>query len=371
METPTLFSPLALGAIPLASRVIMAPMTRNRATADGVPTPLMAAYYAQRASAGLIITEMTHVEPRGLAAINMPGLHTRAQRDGWQRVVDSVHRAGGRIVAQLGHAGRASHPLLQPGYTLPVGPSALLPAGSAFTTEGPKPFVVPRALAAHELPAIVDAFAMATQLALMAGFDGVELHAGNGFLIDQFLRDGSNQRTDAYGGAVEQRVRLLLDIVEASSQVWTPGRIGVRISPFNPYNDMHDSDPASTFTHVAKRLAHRGLAYLHVIEPLAPSPVASSDSAATQPAAARLTPVLRAHFGGAVIANGGFTAAAAEAAVQQHEADAVAFGAPFVANPDLPHRLRLGLPLAQPDPATYYGGDARGYTDYPAIPVAA
>jgi N-ethylmaleimide reductase len=370
METTTLFSPLALGAIPLASRIIMAPMTRNRAAADGVPTPLMAAYYTQRASAGLIITEMTHVEPRGLAAINMPGLHTRAQRDGWQRVVDSVHRAGGRIVAQLGHAGRASHPLLQPGHALPVGPSALLPAGSAFTTQGPKPFVVPRALAAHELPIMVDAFAMATQLALMAGFDGVELHAGNGFLIDQFLRDGSNQRTDAYGGAVEQRVRLLLDIVEASSQVWTPGRIGVRISPFNPYNDMQDSDPASTFTHVAKQLAHRGLAYLHVIEPLALQPIATSNESRTD-APLRLTPVLRAHFGGAVIANGGYTAKSAEVALQLREADAVAFGAPFIANPDLPQRLRLGLPLAQPDPTTYYGGDARGYTDYPAFAVAA
>jgi N-ethylmaleimide reductase len=370
METATLFSPLALGAIPLASRVIMAPMTRNRASADGVPTPLMAAYYTQRASAGLIITEMTHVEPRGLAAINMPGLHTRAQRDGWQRVVDGVHRAGGRIVAQLGHAGRASHPLLQPGHALPVGPSALLPSGSAFTTDGPKPFVVPRALAVHELSAIVDAFALATQLALMAGFDGVELHAGNGFLIDQFLRDGSNQRTDAYGGAVEQRVRLLLDIVEATSQVWTPSRIGVRISPFNPYNDMQDSDPVSTFTHVAKQLAHRGLAYLHVIEPLALPPTATSHESDTH-APLRLTPVLRAHFGGAVIANGGFTAKTAEAALQLREADAVAFGAPFVANPDLPQRLRLGLPLAQPDPTTYYGGDVRGYTDYPAFPVAA
>lgn len=351
---PNLHTPLRLGALDLPSRVIMAPMTRNRATRDGVPTPLMATYYAQRASAGLIVSEMAHVEPRGVAAIHMPGLHTRLQDDGWRLVTDAVHRAGGRIVVQLGHAGRASHPLLQPHGAPPVGPSAIQAQGSAYTSDGPRPFPVPRALALHELPDVIDAFARATRRARAAGFDGVELHAGNGFLLDQFLRDGSNQRTDAYGGPVEHRARLLLEVVEAVSAVWSADRVGVRLSPWNAYNDMHDSDPWTTFAHVARRLAGRGLAYLHVIEPVGLH--------GTLP---RLTPVLRAHFGGPVIVNGGFTATSANAALREREADAIAFGAPFIANPDLPRRLALGIPLAQPDPSTFYGGTAFGYTDYP------
>jgi N-ethylmaleimide reductase len=338
----------------------MAPMTRSRATAAGVPTPLMATYYAQRASAGLIVAEMTDVEPRGRAGVDTPGLHTPAQRDGWRRVTDAVHAAGGRIVLQLGHAGRASHPLLQPHRALPIAPSAIRASGSAYTAAGPQPYVTPRALAVHELPPIVEAYANATRLARAAGFDGVELHAGNGYLLDQFLRDGSNRRDDAYGGAVENRARLLLEVVAAASAAWDARRIGVRVSPRHPYNDMRDADPAATFAHVARRLAGRGLAYLHVVEPLGDPGDAP-----------RLTPTLRALFDGPVLVNGGFDAATAEAALARGEADAVSFGAPFIANPDLPRRLALGAPLETPDAATYYGGDARGYTDYPPLAPAA
>ncbi len=354
MPDTMLHSPLHLGAIHLPSRVVMAPMTRNRATPDGVPTSMMATYYAQRASAGLIVTEMTQVEARGQAAANMPGLHSRAQVDGWRRVVDDVHQAGGRIVVQLGHAGRASHPLLQPFGALPVAPSAVLPAGSAFTPQGPRDLITPRALEADELPLIVEAFARAARRAHAAGFDGLELHAGNGFLLDQFIRDGSNLRQDEYGGTAHNRARLLVEVVEAVSSAWSPDRVGVRISPYNPYNDMHDSDPAATFALVARRLAHRGLAYLHVVEPL--------DLAPQLP---RLTPLLRARFGGPVIANGGYSGPSAEAALHSRTADAVAFGKPFVSNPDLPRRLQLGLPLQPHDPSTLYGGGARGYIDYP------
>ena len=349
--------PIRLGALHLPTRIVMAPMTRNRAAADGVPTPLMATYYAQRASAGLIITEMTHVEAAGRAAVDMPGIHTPAQVDGWRRITHAVHEAGGRIVLQLGHAGRASHPALLPGGARPVAPSAVRPSGAAFTADGPRPFIEPRALEVRELPAIVSAFAHAARLARAAGFDGVELHAANGFLLDQFLRDGSNRRDDAYGGPAANRARLLVEVVEAVSAAWDPQRVGVRVSPHNPYNDMSDSNPRETFSQVARCLAGRGLAYLHVVEPL---DVAS---------AARLTPMLCARFAGPVLVNGGFTAAAAEDALARGEADAVSFGAPFVANPDLPRRLALGLPLAAPDHATYYGGGARGYTDYPPHPA--
>lgn len=359
MPTSSLHSPLALGAIRLPSRIVMAPMTRNRAGAHGVPTPLVVTYYAQRASAGLIVAEMTQVSAEGQGYLDTPGIHTDAQVDGWRAVTRAVHDAGGRIVLQLGHAGRISHPSLQPGGALPVAPSAIAPAGMTYTATGPQPFETPRALDAHELPRIVRAFADGARRARDAGFDGVELHAANGYLLDQFLRDGANQRTDAYGGTVANRARLLLEAVDAVSAAWEPGRVGVRVSPFNPYNSMADTDPWGTFTHVAERLAGRGLAYLHVVEPV------------TGPGESRLTPVLRARFGGTVIANGGYDAERAEAAIGGGEADAVSFGALFIANPDLPQRLRLGAPLAEPDAATFYVGGERGYVDYPALGVAA
>ncbi len=346
-----LFEPTAFGDIVLPSRVVMAPMTRSRADHDGVPTPPMATYYAQRATAGLIVSEMTYVAADGRAQAATPGLHEDAQMAAWRRVTRAVHGAGGRLVAQLAHAGRISHPSLQPDGAAPVAPSAIRPSGVAFTKDGERPFVTPRALAPDELPRIVDAFADATRRARSAGFDGVELHAANGYLIDQFLRDGTNRRTDAYGGTVPNRARLLLEVIEAVAGAWASERVGVRLSPFNPYNDIADADPARTFSGVARLIGGRRLAYLHVVEPIA--------AAST----GRLTPTLRREFGGQVIVNGGFGRAEADDALRT-EADAVSFGAPFIANPDLPRRLALGLPLRQPDAATFYGGGERGYIDY-------
>lgn len=357
MSHALLHSPLTLGAIELSSRIVMAPMTRSRAGAAGVPTPLMATYYAQRASAGVIVAEMTQVSAEGQGYVDTPGIHTDAQVEGWRRVTRAVHDAGGRIVLQLGHVGRISHPSLLPGGMVPVAPSAVRPAGTTYTREGLQPFVTPRALGQQELPDIVEAFARGARLARAAGFDGVELHAGNGYLLDQFLRDGTNRRTDAYGGPVANRARLLLEVAEAASQAWAPERVGVRLSPFNPFNDIRDSAPAATFTEVARLLAGRRLAYLHVVDPIAPGAEGTD----------RLTPVLRRHFMGKVIVNGGFDGASAEAALLRGEADAVSFGQPFIANPDLPRRLAIGAPLAAADPATFYGGDARGYTDYPPL----
>ncbi len=361
MSRSPLHTPTAFGALTLPSRVVMAPMTRSRAGRHGVPTALMATYYAQRASAGLIVAEMTQVSADGVGYPGTPGIHDMAQVAGWRRVTAAVHAAGGRIVLQLGHAGRVSHPTLLPGGALPVAPSAVRPAGRVHTAQGPLPFVTPRALAADELPPIVASYADAARLARLAGFDGVEIHAGNGYLLDQFLRDGSNRRTDAYGGSVEHRARLLVEVVDATVRAWTAARVGVRVTPLADFNDMHDGAPARTFGHVAERLADFGLAYLHVVEPVA-------TSTATAP---RLTPTLRRLFGGPVIANGGYAADSAHAALVREEADAVSFGALYIANPDLARRLALGAPLAAPDRATFYGGDARGYTDYPALDAVA
>lgn len=353
-----LLTPITLGGLALPTRVVMAPMTRNRASGDGVPTRLMAEYYAQRATAGLIVAEMTHVAADGRGYMHAPGIHTDAQVEGWRRVTHAVHERGGRIVLQVAHAGRSSHPALLPDGRLPVAPSVVAFDGMKHTPAGPQPVVPPRALRRDELPRIVAAFADAARRAREAEFDGVEVHAANGYLLDQFIRSGTNRRTDDYGGSASGRVRLLREVVEAVADAWTPGRIGVRVSPYNRYNGMADADPAGTFAQVAGDLAGRGLAFLHVVEP--PS------DARDEP---RLTPMLRRLFGGPVIANGGMggAEAEAEAALARGEADAVSFGAPFIANPDLVARLERGAPLAAPDRATFYGGDARGYTDYPAL----
>jgi len=350
----TLFSPTTLGALALPTRIIMAPMTRNRADARGVPTAAMALYYAQRATAALIITEMTQVSPDGQGYALTPGIHTGEQVDAWRRVTRAVHGAGGLIVLQLGHAGRISHPSLQPEGRLPVAPSAIAPEGTAFTPTGSQPFVTPRPLGAGEIPAIVRAFGDATHLAREAGFDGVELHGANGYLLDQFLRDGSNHRTDAYGGAAANRARLLAEVADAAAAAWEPRRVGVRLSPWSPFNSMSDADPRTTFTVAARALRDLGLAYLHVIE----------DAGRR---ADRLTAALREAFGGPVIANAGYDGVSAEEALASGEVQAVSFGTPFLANPDLPVRLALGAPLNPPDRATFYGGDARGYTDYPVL----
>lgn len=349
-----LLSPVRFGPFTLPNRVVMAPMTRSRADATGNPTAIMADYYQQRASAGLIITEGVVISPQGKGYPKTPGLFTGEQVTGWSRVVEAVHDAGGRIFAQLWHVGRASHPSLQPDGALPVAPSALAIPGELYTTDGMKPFVAPRALETREIPGVVDQFRQAAVLALQAGFDGVEIHGANGYLIDQFLRDGSNQRTDRYGGSVSNRTRLLTDVVEAVSSVYASDRIGVRLSPLFPMLGMHDSAPDITFRYAAAALREFDLAYLHVVEQRG----ASFDWRA-----------VRSAFGGRYVANGGYDRDSAEAAIRDERADLVSFGTPFIANPDLTERFRLGAPLSIGDRATFYGGSAQGYTDYPTLGV--
>jgi N-ethylmaleimide reductase len=284
-----------------------------------------------------------------------PGIHTPEQVVGWRAVVDAVHGAGGLVACQLFHAGRVSHPSLQPGGALPVAPSAVRPAGQAMTATGPRPFPTPRALAAAEIPGIVQAFRHGGACAREAGFDAVELHGANGYLPDQFLRDGTNRRDDAWGGSVARRARFLLEVVDALVGVWGPRRVGVRLSPVQPFNDMRDGDPQTLFEHVARELGRRPLAWLHAQETGADATPFDFDA-------------FRAAFGGPYVANGGYDAARANAAIARGYADLVAFGVPFLANPDLPRRLREGAPLNAPDPTTFYGGDERGYNDYPALP---
>ena len=349
-----LLSPVRLGPYELRNRVVMAPMTRNRAGEGRAPTSAAVRYYEQRASAGLIVTEATHAVPTGVGYPNTPGIHTPQQVAAWRRVTEAVHARGARIFLQIWHTGRISHPSLQPDGALPVAPSAIAPAGQLFTGGGPQPFVTPRALELHEIPGIVEGFAAGARHALAAGFDGVEVHGANGYLLDQFLRDGSNRRTDAYGGPVERRARLLLEVTEAVAGVTGADRVGVRLSPRNPYNSMHDSDPAATFGYVARALDGIRPAYLHV----------SETRGGEEPL---VSPALRAAFGGTFIANGGYTQALAESALARGAADLVAFGVPFISNPDLTERFAAGAPLAPADRATFYGGDERGYVDYPPL----
>ncbi len=357
---PDLFAPFELGSNSLANRMVMAPMTRNRAGPGNVPQALNTAYYVQRASAGLIVTEATQISPQGLGYPNTPGIHSAEQVAGWRRVTEAVHARNGRIFLQLWHVGRISHPVLQPDGALPVAPSALRPEGHAHTLDGPRDFVTPRALTLGEIPDIVDQHRRAARNALSAGFDGVEIHAANGYLLDQFLRDGSNQRDDIYGGPVENRARLLLEVTEAVVKVWGANRVGVRLSPTNPFNSMADSDPDATFGHVVRALNRFGLAYLHVVE--------RDSSEPEEPSYDRRR--LRAAFDGPYIANGGYDRLRGDSALASGAADLIAFGQAFLANPDLPERFRENAPLNAPDPATFYGGDGRGYTDYPALDAA-
>ena len=356
-QEPNLFTRFQLGPYELHNRLVMAPMTRSRAGDGNVPTELMAEYYAQRASAGLIVTEGTQVSPQGVGYTHTPGMHTAAQVAGWRRITDAVHARDGRIFAQLWHVGRVSHPSFHGG-ALPVAPSAIGFEGQVLTYEGMQPFVTPRALETEEIAGVVAEFAAAAENAYAAGFDGVELHGANGYLIDQFLRDGSNQRTDRYGGSIQNRVRFLTDVTRAVVDVWGGDRVGVRLSPRNPNNGMSDSDPVATFSYAAYALNPLGLAYLHVLEPVA-GPMA-------QPGA-RVTPALRAVFRGPLIANGGYSAESGNAALAGGETDLVAYGVPFLANPDLPRRFREDAPLNAAERATFYGGDERGYTDYPTL----
>lgn len=356
---PTLFDPLELGPVTLGNRIVMAPMTRSRAGAGDAPGAINAVYYAQRASAGLIVTEGTQISPQGKGYPSTPGIYSDAQIAGWKRVTDAVHREGGRIFVQLAHVGRIGHPDLQPDGALPVAPSAIRPDGQAFTPSGPQPHPVPRALDTHEIPRIVEQYAQAAHAALQAGFDGVEIHAGNGYLLDQFLRDGTNRRTDPYGGTIDKRIRLPLDVVRAVGHVVGPGRVGVRISPVTPYfGGIADSHPQALFDRFADRLT--GLAaYLHVVEGI---PQVAADQAPSFDYRA-----LRRAFGGLYVANGGYTKARAQQALDEGSADLVSFGYPFIANPDLVTRIRHDRPLAKADLSTAYGGGEAGYTDYPAL----
>src|SRR5215470_8669899 len=348
-----LFLPYRLGNIEVNNRLVMAPMTRSRALEQNVPNPIAATYYAQRASAGLIVTEATQVSPQGVGYIRTPGIHSAEQVAGWTRITEAVHLAGGKIFLQLWHVGRISHPDFHGG-DLPVAPSAIAAQGTVFTAQGPKPMVAPRALEATELPGIVAQFRAGAENAKQAGFDGVELHGANGYLLDQFTRDGTNRRTDRYGGSVENRVRLPLEVVDAVVGVWGPARVGYRISPNSPFNSMADSEPVRTFSHLTSELNRRGIGYLHVVDPAADG-------------GKRISPALRRLFDGTYIVNGGFDLASANAAIARGEADLVAFGAPFIANPDLPERFRLGTALNSADQSTFYAGEVKGYIDYPRL----
>jgi N-ethylmaleimide reductase len=354
-----LFHPYQLDDLTLANRIVMAPLTRSRAGAGDVPTPLMATYYTQRASAGLIITEASQISPQGKGYIQTPGIHRPEQIAGWKQVTDAVHAAGGKIVIQLWHVGRISHPELQDGGALPVAPSAVLPIGQVFTGRGMVDLVTPRALELAEIPSIVADYRQAALNAREAGFDGVEIHAANGYLLDQFLRDKTNRRTDSYGGCVENRARLLLEVTDAVLEVWEKGRVGVRISPLSPFNDIDDSDPEPLFTHVVKELSARGIGFLHLIEGATGGPRETGHPF-------RLA-TLRQLFKGTLIANNGYTRELALSVRASDSADLIAFGKIFIANPDLVERLRRNAPLNAPDPSTFYGGDEHGYTDYPFL----
>ena len=350
--TQPLLAPLQLGDLHLPNRIVMALLTRARAVgADRVPNALMARHYAQRAGFGLILSEATAVTPQGVGYADTPGLWSEAQVEGWRGVTEAVHAAGGRIVAQLWHVGRISDPVFLEG-GLPVAPSAVAPAGEVSLVRPKRPYVTPRALALNELPGIVAAYRQGAENARRAGFDGVEIHAANGYLIDQSLQDRSNQRTDAYGGPIENRMRLLLEIVDAAIEVWGAWRVGVHLAPRGDAHDMGDSDPQALFTQVARELGRRGVAFLCLREHLG---------------AGRLLPVIREAFGGAVIANEGLDPDSAEALLGRGEAEAVAFGRLAIANPDLVERIRQGAALNRPDPSTFYGGGETGYTDYPAL----
>jgi len=356
--TPSLYDPVRIGAIDCANRLVMAPLTRSRAGAGLVPSPLAVEYYGQRASAGLIVTEATQVNVLAQGYIATPGLYTPAQIDAWRQVTDEVHRRGGRIVVQLWHVGRVSHVSLLPPGERPVAPSAIRADTKTFTPEGYVDTSMPRALALDEIPGIVADFAQAARNAIAAGFDGIEIHAANGYLIDQFMRDGSNHRDDAYGGSIENRTRLLHEVAAACVAAIGADRVGVRLSPVTPSNDAHDSNPQPLFERAVERLDALGIAYVHVIEGATGGPrdVEPFDYDA-----------LRARFRGSWVVNNGYDGAMAEAAVRDGRADAVAFGVPFLANPDLVRRLREHAPLNEPDRATFYGGGAEGYVDYPTL----
>jgi 2,4-dienoyl-CoA reductase-like NADH-dependent reductase (Old Yellow Enzyme family) len=347
----SLFNPLQLGELTLNNRVIMAPLTRTRADEGRVPGPLAAEYYAQRASAGLIISEATSISPLAVGYPDTPGIWTDAQVRGWSNVTKAVHAAGGKIVLQLWHVGRISDPVYLGG-ELPVAPSAIRPAGTVSLVRPEKGYVTPRALESEEIAEIIESYRQGAENAKAAGFDGVEIHGANGYLLDQFLQTSTNQRTDNYGGSLENRARLLLEVTDAVVSVWGAGRVGMHLSPRADVHDMGDANRTETFSYVARELGKRGLAFICARER------AADDS---------LVPSLKKAFGGVFIANEGFDKALASEWIDSGKADAVAFGVPFIANPDLPARLLKDAPLNPPRPESFYGTGPQGYTDYPTL----
>ncbi len=361
MSVTKLFEPYKLGAITLPNRAVMAPLTRNRAVAGFVPNPLAVEYYAQRASAGLLITEASQVSQQGQGYQDTPGIYSKEQIAGWRKVTDEVHKRGGRIFIQLWHVGRISHTDLQPGNGAPVAPSAITAKTKTFVGGKFTDVSAPRALELAEIPGIVDSFRKAAANAIDAGFDGVEIHGANGYLLDQFAKDGTNKRTDGYGGSIENRARLMLEVTEAVVKQIGAERTGIRISPVTPANDVSDSNPQPLFDYIVERLNALKLVYIHVIEGATGGPrdIAPFDYKA-----------LRSRFKGAYIANNGYTLDLANKVLAADEADLIAFGKLFIANPDLVQRLKKGAPLNEPDKTTFYGGGAKGYTDYPALDQA-
>lgn len=369
-STDLLFQPVELGPYLLPHRIVMAPLTRSRAGQPGnVPTRQMACHYAQRASAALIISEATQVSMQGQGYAWTPGIHSREQVEGWRLVSDAVHEAGGRIFLQLWHVGRISHPALQPDRMLPVAPSPVRPSGMAFIENDRGeaelvPFVTPRALDTVEMSYVVAQFERAANNAKHAGMDGVEIHAANGYLLDQFIESGTNKRTDAYGGRLDHRMRFLLEVVDSVTRVWGPEFVGVRLSPLSTFNDIHDSDPETTFSRIAERLNPYGLAYLHLVNP---AKTAFEDGREPDEASLSMLNLIRRRYRGKLMLAGGFDRETAEEWLRDGRADLIAFGRKFLANPDLPARLRSANALNADDPATYYGGGAKGYTDYPTL----
>lgn len=366
-----LFQPLTLGDLTLAHRVVLAPLTRLRSTQPGdVPNSLNATYYAQRATpGGLLISEATQISLEGKGYPAAPGIYSPEQVVGWRTVTEAVHAKGGFLFAQLWHVGRISHSSLHPEIGLPVSASAVAPTeGKALTaTFQQVPFETPRALAIEEIPRIVADYVHAARCAQDAGFDGVELHSANGYLLDQFLEDGVNHRTDAYGGSIENRARLLLEVIDAVIAVWGAGRVGIRLSPWGKFNAMSDSNPIPLFTYVLQQLSARGIAYAHLVEPRANGGADGALDTAAPDAAASF----RKAFPGVLIAAGGFLGESASRTVASGDADAIAFGRWFISNPDLPHRLQIGAPLNRYDRSTFYGGAEKGYTDYPTLEESA
>jgi len=351
-----LFSPVRLGPYELANRIVMAPLTRAR---GDVPQAITAEYYAQRASAGLLISEASPISPQGKGYAWTPGIHSAAQLDGWRKVTEAVHAKKGRIFMQLWHVGRISHPDLQPDGALPVAPSAICATAEAFTEQGRKPVVTPRALTLEELPGIIAQYRTAAKNALAAGFDGVEVHGANGYLLDQFLRDGANHREDAYGGSIANRARLMLEVVAAVVDVWGAERVGLRISPLSTANGLTDSNPLPVFQYLIEHLNGFGLAYLHVVEGITGGPREVQDGFDLD--------ILRRAFKGLYMANNGYTLDLARQIRKAGKADLIAFGRAFIANPDLVERLRRNSVLNAPDVETFYGGGAKGYIDYPSL----